>query len=655
MPTAMQAGDVLARRYRLDDLLAENGAGRFWRAHDLVLHRPVSVHILDADDERAEAVLEAARRTGPVINRRLLRVLDAEVADDRCYVVNEWGQGESLDILLSREGPLAPRRAAWLVAEVADSIAEAHAAGIAHGSLTPENVLVDQHGQIRIIGFGVEAALRGLPPGRIHVDEIDLAGLLYCALTGKWAGVSRSAVPPAPEVHGEVLRPRRVRAGIPRLLDALCDQVLNPQHAPGGSHHSARQVCDLLQDYVGDMTGTQAPVPGLRPAAAPAAPAPSEPTAVVPVVPEPGDPEPGEPVPSDPEPVAPELPPAGPGPATPTTDLPTQAGMPVFHDDDEVDWLRARADKPAPPPPLDEPAPRPLFAPDPPEGEPVRRPRAGTRAAAASPDYWPWDTSQDSGQDSGQDSSQDSGQDSRRGKRRTAGALPAGRDTGSWSSGSWTEDRWGTGEGLDDTGEQVPGRSWIRLAMIVGVCLLVGVAAVAAYQLGLKPPTPGSGSDEPTTTQSPTVVEPTPFADLVADDFDPQGAAPREENPAQVPNAVDGDPTTSWTTSSYLQNLGPAGLKTGVGLVVDLGATKAVRQVVVTTAGGQTALAAYVTSEAPTAVAGLTPVGTASGEGDLTISLDEAVSGRYVTVWLTLLPEVDGEFRGTVSEVQVLG
>ena len=52
----MQAGDVLAERYRLDDLLAENGAGRFWRAHDLVLHRPVSVHILLADDDHTRVV-----------------------------------------------------------------------------------------------------------------------------------------------------------------------------------------------------------------------------------------------------------------------------------------------------------------------------------------------------------------------------------------------------------------------------------------------------------------------------------------------------------------------------------------------------------------------------------------------------------------------
>ena len=274
---------------------------------------------------------------------------------------------------------------------MADSIAEAHAVGLAHGRLTPENVLLDQHGQIRIIGFGVDAALRGLPPGRTGVDEIDLAGLLYCALTGTWAGVSESGVPPAPEVHGEVLRPRRVRAGIPRVLDALCDEVLNPRHASGaaGAAVSARSLCDQLQAYVGDLTGTQVPVHAVRPAdgsPAPAAtarsrrPSPAPPAAAAPLP----EPEPA----AEPEPE--------PGTRPSVTDLPTQAGMPVFHDDDEVDWLRARADRPEPPPPLEDPAPKPLFAPDPPAGEPVRRPRPGARAASGNPDYWPWDASRGS-------------------------------------------------------------------------------------------------------------------------------------------------------------------------------------------------------------------------------------------------------------------
>ena len=168
------------------------------------------------------------------------------------------------------------------------------------------------------------------------------------------------------------------------------------------------------------------------------------------------------------------------------------------------------------------------------------------------------------------------------------------------------------------------------------------------------PPTPGT-SDEPSATPSPRAAAATPFTGLSADDFDPQGAAPQEENPESVPNVLDGDPATSWSTSTYRQNFGPSGLKTGVGLVLDLGTSKGVRRVVVSTTGGQTSLAAYVTSEPPAGVADLTPVGTASGTGDLVIDLEEAVSGRYVTVWLTLLPQVDDGFRGTITEVQVLG
>ena len=118
-----KAGDVLADRYRLVDLLSETPHGRFWRAHDRILERHVALHVIPADDERAELLLEAARRSATVLDTRFLRVLDAERAEEFCYVVNEWGSGTSLDIMLATNGPLAPREAAWVVAEVADSIA----------------------------------------------------------------------------------------------------------------------------------------------------------------------------------------------------------------------------------------------------------------------------------------------------------------------------------------------------------------------------------------------------------------------------------------------------------------------------------------------------------------------------------------------------
>ena len=259
MPKSIRPGDVLADRYRLVDLLVESRNGRFWRAHDRVLERHVALHVLDADDDRAALLLEAARQSATVPDRRLLRVLDADQVDGFCYVVNEWGAGSSLDIMLATDGPLAPRRAAWLVSEVATSVAAGHDAGVAHGRLVPENVLIDRTGSIRVIGFSVDAALHGLAPGRVSTDVADLGGLLYAALTGRWPGASTSGVPAAPQEHGRALRPRQVRAGIPRPLDALCDQVVNPYagHGSRDAHDltTARGIGEYLREFVGDPTG----------------------------------------------------------------------------------------------------------------------------------------------------------------------------------------------------------------------------------------------------------------------------------------------------------------------------------------------------------------------------------------------------------------
>ena len=257
MPNSIRPGDVLADRYLLVDLLSESGSGRFWRAHDRTLDRHVSVHVLAADDDRAEGLMEAARRSAALHDRRILRVLDVDRSDDVCYVVNEWGSGRSIDVLVAHEGAVGGRRAAWIVSEVAESIAAAHDAGVAHGRLVPENVMIDQTGSVRIIGLAVEAALLGLPTGRMSTDVTDLAGLLYYLLTAKWPGVSRSGVPAAPLENGRVLRPRQVKAGVQRPLDSLCDQVLNAPGAAGDAHRpglrSAHGITEALRDFVGDV------------------------------------------------------------------------------------------------------------------------------------------------------------------------------------------------------------------------------------------------------------------------------------------------------------------------------------------------------------------------------------------------------------------
>lgn len=629
MPHSIRPGDVLAGRYRLVDLLTESGGARFWRAHDRVLERHVALHVVDAGDSRAAGLLEAARRSATILDRRILRVLDAETVDGLCYVVNEWGSGTSLDILVASTGPLEPRRAAWLVAEVADSVARAHDAGVAHGRLVPENVLVDRNGEIRVIGFSVDAAMHGLTGFRPSVDTSDLAGLLYCALTGKWAGVSASAVPRAPLEHGEVLRPRQVRAGIPRPLDSLCDAVLhthtNGQPASRGRElvalTTAREISAYLDDFVGDPAGLPEALLASIPAQTlrdqyvvlPAVPEIlARDSGELPAVPhaEARQPEP-EPEPEDEPEDAPEDGPEEGG-------LRTQAGMPIFDDNsDDVSWLQSRATPAPPPPPFEEPPQRPLFAPTPASGEPVRRARPGGASTNGAGEYWPW---------------ADTG---------------TGRSTGS-----------GLTPVIDD--EPPPGRSWLRLAAAIAAGLLLLVAIVVAYNLGRGKTVLGAEvDDDPTPTPSTSTTpsaEPTLLGGLVADDLDPQGTPEPEENSDDAPLAVDGKVATTWSTSSYEQQLGPDGLKTGVGLSIDLKGMQTVTSVEVTLVGAPTGISLYLSDSAPTDVEGLQRVASTTAEAEtVTIDLSEPAEGRFLVVWLTALPPDGAEFRGTIAEVAVRG
>lgn len=652
MPSSIRPGDELAGRYRLEDLLDERDGGRFYRAWDRVLARHVAVHVISAGDERADALREAARSSVAVQDPHVLRVLDADERDGICYVVNEWGSGRSLDIILTDEGPMGARRAAWLICEVAATISLAHDNGVTHGRLVPENILIDHNGQVRVIGLAVDAALHGLPAGRTFADVTDLAGNLYAALTGQWAGVSQSSVPPAHLEGSRVLRPRQVRAGIPRELDHLCDDLLNDTHHRAVKLSTAQAMHEVLRDFVGDYAGMAGREAAL--AAAAGLPQYLPQTPQMPPSPE-DDEQPVDQLEADYEPtvrVRPQAPQTDPaddvaggsaaeesaagteptvlvpltndraedtedtGPVTPVdpTDMPTQAGLPVFHDDaDDVGWFSQSTEparKPPPPPALQEPAPKPLFAPEPEDGQPARTPRPGRPITEPGDDYLGWGTGTGAGITTG------------------TGAVPTYVD------------------------DEVPGRNWLRLAMVIGVVTLVLFVLAFAFNLG-------NGRSfllgDSSTAADEAAANAQAISGLTAKDIDPQGSAPRQENPDTVGNTVDGDPETVWTTLTYNENFGPGGLKTGLGVVVDLGEVRAPQMVEVTVPdGGETSFSLFLSNKDPSFVAGLSRVARRTGSGTIEVNLNGQNRGRYLVVWLTSLPGTeDGRYQGEIAEIRV--
>lgn len=575
-PDRVRPGTVVAARFRLDELLEEHAGAAAWRAVDLALARGVAVHSVPAEGSNAALALTAARRAATVTEPRLARVLDAVEEDGFVHVVHEWCHGASLDLLLAHD-VLEPRRAAWLVREVAEALAVAHRRGVPHGRLLPENVMVTDNGTVKVIGFVVAGALYGDATDSAG-DLTNLGALLFAALTGRWPGDPESVVPGAPREHGRVLRARQVRAGVPRALDQLCDELLAPdQHRTRPETPAA--VAAALSRYLGDTVGEV--IGGVaRPGGD------AEATTVLPALPRPAD----------------------------DAEATQAAGFAALFDDTGV-TPRPQADRPATPGSNRAPA----------SGSPAgSAPDSATAAvpatAGAAREF--------------------------HAPQRSATQVPVG----------WGPDR----DALAPEPApppRPPVSPWIRMAGLIGALALVVLAAVIAVNL-----IGGGGDDaEPPRGADASTSRDLRALDLAAvTDFDPEqdGGAP-EENPDLVPLATDADPSTAWTTVRY--NDGPvlAPYKNGVGLLVDLGKEVEVGEVRVSLLGGAhdlEVLAAPEGSSAPTTTDGLTQVAQARGAtGTVTLAAEDAVTARYLVIWLTALPAVSGGFQGQIAEVVVRG
>jgi hypothetical protein len=134
-------------------------------------------------------------------------------------------------------------------------------------------------------------------------------------------------------------------------------------------------------------------------------------------------------------------------------------------------------------------------------------------------------------------------------------------------------------------------------------------------------------------------------------DFDPLGD--KQENPDQVRNAVDGDPTTTWETSLY-RSASFGGLKPGVGLVLDLGREVDLHTVTVGFSAPGAHLELQVAALPPVGVADVRTVA-AANDGALVTTLTPAAGtrSRYVVLWITQLPQDGTGYRVGISEVRI--
>ena len=268
----VEAGDMLAGRFRLDELIGRGGMATVFRAWDTLLGRPVAVKLLrpeiTADPDLALRFRREAHAAAVLHHPNVVGYLGAGTDGDTPFLVMELVDGDDLATRIRREAPLAPDVAARIARDVANGLAIAHARGIVHRDVKPGNIMVDADHHARITDFGVariaaeaEATIPGTTLGSVHYfspeqaqglattpasDVYSLGLVLFEMLTATrpFRGETPAAVAIA-RVGAPAPSPHAVTPSVPADIDAVVVRALNPD--PAARYPEAGAFADALE------------------------------------------------------------------------------------------------------------------------------------------------------------------------------------------------------------------------------------------------------------------------------------------------------------------------------------------------------------------------------------------------------------------------
>ena len=174
--------------YKIEAELGRGGMGVVYRARDEKLHRPVALKLLSSElashAERRARLLAEARAAAALNHPGITTIYEVGEEGEQIFIVMELVAGKTLRSLLAA-GPADPRALARLGMGIAEALEAAHAGGVIHGDIKPENVLVLSEDRMKLLDFGVarQAAENTLSFTRsavsaMPVPESQIAGTL---------------------------------------------------------------------------------------------------------------------------------------------------------------------------------------------------------------------------------------------------------------------------------------------------------------------------------------------------------------------------------------------------------------------------------------------------------------------------------------------
>ncbi|HEV2672362.1 MAG TPA: protein kinase [Gemmatimonadales bacterium] len=271
----LRPGAIFAGRYEVKEILGAGGMGVVYRAFDRELQEPVAIKTLRPEAlgsggaalERFKQEIRLARR---IAHRNVVRTYDLGEVNGKYYLTMEYVEGTSLRQLIDSRGKLPVAVALTVGKQLCRALEVAHAEGVIHRDIKPQNIVVDPSGFLKVMDFGIarlanppqgkgltEAGVSiGTPdymsPEQLSGAELDARSDLYAAgvvlfecVTGQvpyvadtpWALVAKHIEEDPPDPHA-------LNADVPETLAAVILQAMAKD--PAQRFQSAAAMHDAL-------------------------------------------------------------------------------------------------------------------------------------------------------------------------------------------------------------------------------------------------------------------------------------------------------------------------------------------------------------------------------------------------------------------------